>query len=185
MVSPRRCTVVLLAVLGTWVAASPRAHAGPAVTEYQLKAVFLLNFARFVTWPPEAFAAPDAPLVVCVLGTDPFGSVLDEALANERIGDRPLAARRVASADATDGCQMLFVAERDARAHAALLQTLGVRPVLTVGDEGAFARNGGMVGFEIEEGTVRISVNPDALRTAGLTMSSQILRMARIVGGPS
>jgi hypothetical protein len=185
MVSARRSAVALLALLATGMASAPRAYADPSVTEYQLKAVFLLNFARFVTWPEQAFGTPDAPIVVCVLGQDPFGSALDEVLANERIGNRPLAARRVASADTIDGCQLLFVSERDARRHDTLLHALAARPVLTVGDEAAFARSGGMVGFELEDGTVRITVNPDALRNAGLTMSSQILRMARIVGGAS
>lgn len=185
MVNARRSAIATLVLLGTWMAASPRAWANPAVTEYQVKAVFLLNFARFVTWPESAFAAPDAPLTVCVLGQDPFGSVLDQVLANERIGNRPLAARRVASDGSIDGCQLLFVGAGDARLHGDSLRALAARPVLTVGDEEAFARQGGMVGLHLEDGTVRITVNPDALRDAGLTMSSQLLRMARIVGAPS
>ena len=183
MVSARRSAITVLVLLGTWMAASPRACASPTVTEYQVKAVFLLNFARFVTWPESAFATPDAPLTVCVLGPDPFGSVLDQVLANERIGSRPLAARRIAADGGTDGCQLLFVGADDARRHRDLLQTLAARPVLTVGDQEAFAREGGMVGLHLEDGTVRITVNPNVLRDAGLTMSSQLLRMARIVGG--
>jgi hypothetical protein len=186
MVNAARISVVaILALLGTWTVSPGAARANPAVTEYQVKAVFLLNFARFVTWPESAFATPGAPLTVCVLGQDPFGSVLDEVLANERIGDRPLAARRLASDGGTDGCQLLFVGAGDVRRHGTLLQALTAQPVLTVGDEEAFAREGGMVGLHLEDGTVRITVNPDAVRDAGLTMSSQLLRMARIVGAAS
>jgi len=186
MVNAARISVVaMLALLGTWTVSPGTARANPTATEYQVKAVFLLNFARFVTWPESAFATPGAPLTVCVLGQDPFGSVLDQVFANERIGERPLAARRVASDETVDGCQLLFVGAGDTRWPGALPHALAARPVLTVGDDEAFVRDGGMVGLPIEDGTVRITVNPDALRNAGLMMSSQLLRMARIVGGPS
>jgi hypothetical protein len=79
-----------------------------------VKAVFLLNFARFVTWPESAFATPGAPLTVCVLGRDPFGSVLDQVFANERIGEQLLGPTSLPD-ETVDGCQLLFVGAGDTR----------------------------------------------------------------------
>lgn len=147
--------------------------------EYAVKAAYLLNFARFVTYPPSAFADPAAPLTICILGADPFGPALDDMIAGERVDQRAIAARRLADPAAIDGCQILFVA---ATADAAVaLGAAGGRPVLTVGDGETFAERGGMVAFRLDQGTVRFAVNPDALRRGGLAMSSHVLRLARIV----
>jgi uncharacterized protein DUF4154 len=183
----RVTTIVALAAIvaslcvGSIVGPAPSAAADRGATEYQVKAVYLYNFARFVTWPDSAFVSPTSPLTLCVLGDDPFGAALDQALANETVGGRSLAARRIANADAAAACQVLFVNAGAASTHVALLRTLRDRPILTVGDDEAFPTAGGMVGFRLEEDTVHITVNQGALREAGLTMSSQLLRIARLV----
>lgn len=152
-------------------------------SEYAVKAAYLFNFARFVTWPAGAFPEPATPLTICILGADPFGTVLDGMLADETVEGRKLAARRLGTPQQLDGCQILFVnaAGRDHEVLAAVAE----RPILTVGDAEAFALDGGMVGFRIDQSTVRLTVNPDALRRSGLTMSSQVMRLARIVPGAS
>jgi len=185
MVKSARVVVTATVLLGVacTVGRVPSARADPAATEYEVKAVYLFNFARFVAWPAAAFTSPSAPFAVCVLGHDPFGPVLARPLANETVDGRPLEARRVATpADATN-CQLLFLDARDVGIRPALLRTLDGRPVLTVSDDEAFAENGGMVGLPVVSGTVRVTVNQAALRRAGLTMSSQLLRIARIVPG--
>ena len=161
-------------------AAVPDARADPA-GEYDVKAVYLFNFARFTTWPDHVFASPSTPIAMCILGHDPFGPVLDRALAGETIDGRALTARRLASAEGVEGCQLLFLDAVAAATHAAFLQTLATRAILTVGDDEAFVRAGGMVGFSRDGATIRIAVNPDAVRRGGLAMSSQLLRIARIV----
>jgi hypothetical protein len=185
MVSRARPAVAAAIVLpAAWILALPKnVGAAPAATEYEVKAAYLFNFVRFVTWPESAFASAEAPLTLCVLGSDPFGSVLDQTLANETVGGRPLAPRRIAASDDAGQCQLLFVSRAATDAQVAVLRALDGRPVLTVGDDEAFARAGGAVGFRLEAGTVRITVNQDALQRAGLTMSSQLLRIASLVSG--
>lgn len=168
----------LVAVLLVLTASS--AGAETEHSEFHVEAAYLFNFARFVEWPSTAFAGTDAPFAVCVLGRDPFGSVLDETFAGEAIEGRKVVARRIGHVSEGGDCQILFVADRGL---AATVRTaLGARPVLTVGDDEAFAREGGMVGFRREGRTIRFDVNAGALRAAGLTASSQLLALARVVG---
>lgn len=174
--------IVALSIVVAWAVDRP-ARADDGATEYAVKAAYLLNFARFVTWPPAAFAAPNTALTICILGSDPFGATLDGMVGGEVVDSHPLAVRRVAQMREADGCHILFVnAAEEARA---VDDALGARPVLTVGDAETFAQSGGMVGFRIEQSTVRLTVNPEAMRENGLQMSSQVLRLARIVGGAS
>lgn len=185
MVRPSRTLTkaLMLTIVVVWTYARPH-EAGADdehASEYAVKAAYLLNFARFVTWPQGAFVDPQAPLTICILGTDPFGAVLDGMLAGEAIEGRKLAARRIATLGEAQACHILFVAAGGD--DAAVVTEVGERPVFTVGDGEAFALAGGMVGFRIDQSTVRFTVNPEALRRAGLVMSSQVMRLARIVPG--
>jgi hypothetical protein len=182
--SPRRYLhIVTLSLIIVWCGRPTDGAAGERASEYAVKAAYLFNFARFVTWPPSAFADPSAPLMICILGIDPFGTALDAMIANETVEGHRLAARRLAEPEEIAGCQIVFVtASVDG---AGIVRALHDRPILTVSDAEAFAEGGGMVGFRIEHSTVKITVNTDALRRGGLTMSSQVLRLARIVPGAS
>jgi hypothetical protein len=172
-------TLVLLAV----VAVRPYfARAELEGAEYEIKAAYLFNFARFVTWPATAFPTHDVPFVICVLGPDPFGTTLDQTVAREVVDGRSLHARRIAGPEDSAGCQIVFVGT-GAGSEADLPEALRDRPILTVGDGDAFARKGGTIGFRFEDNTVRLTVNPDALKRAGLAMSSQLLRVANLVPG--
>jgi hypothetical protein len=175
--------IVTLTVVAAWACVARPAAADESASEYAVKAAYLFNFARFVSWPHNAFATPGTALTICILGSDPFGSTLDSMLSNEVIDGHPLEARRITELAQADGCHILFVnAGVEARS---VQEGLGERPVLTVGDAEAFALGGGMVGFRIDQSTVRLTINPDALRQKGLVMSSQVLRLARIVGSSS
>ncbi len=180
MRSPRAFVrIVTLTVVAAWACVRPAA-ADESASEYAVKAAYLFNFARFVTWPQSAFATPGTALTICILGSDPFGATLDSMLSNEVIDGHALGVRRIAELGEADGCHILFVnGGVEARAVQA---ALGERPILTVGDAEAFAQGGGMIGFRIDQSTVRLTVNPEALRQNGLVMSSQVLRLARIVG---
>jgi len=160
-----------------------RAQIG-ATSEYQLKAVFLFNFAQFVEWPESAFASPDSPLVIGVIGQDPFGPVLDEILAGEKIGTHPLVAARYKRVEDAVSCHILFVSKsEDARLREIVTHLQG-RPVLTVGDLENFAQRGGIIRFMPEKNRIRLKVNLDVARAAGLKLSSKLLRPAEIVTGP-
>ena len=102
--------------------------------EYDLKAAFLFNFAQFVEWPAEAFGEGRAPIVIGILGSDPFGRSLDDIVAGETIRSRPLVVRRYQSIEQADTCHILFISSSEAGQLEHVLKTLGRRSVLTVGD---------------------------------------------------
>lgn len=164
---------------------APKVTAQPAAsTEYQLKAAFLYKLAQFVEWPARAFREADAPLVVGVLGEDPFGSYLDELVKGEKVGNHPLVVHRFKRADETAECHMLFISRSEAGRLDQLLAQLKGRSVLTVGDTDAFTRQGGMVRFATENGRIRLKIsvaNIEADPASGLRPSSKILSPATIV----
>lgn len=150
--------------------------------EYQVKAVFLLNFAQFVEWPTSAFPAPQSPLIVGVLGNDPFGVALEEAVRGEKVRGHPLVIQRFRRPQDVRECHILFVATpEDARLETAL-PALPARHVLIVGDGAEFAQRGGTIGFRTENNKIRLRINLAAARSADLTISSKLLRAAELVG---
>jgi hypothetical protein len=148
-------------------------------TEYQIEAAFLLNFTKFVEWPAEAFATPESPIEICILGDDPFGSVLDQIVAGESVNGRKVAAQRIKHAPAPKSCAVLFVAGSD-KDFVKLLPGLGPG-VLTVGDGDSFFRDGGMIAFVIENRRVRFEINQTSAENAGLKLSSKLLNVAKAV----
>lgn len=149
--------------------------------EHTLKAGFLLNFGQFTTWPRSAFATPQSPFVIGVIGPDPFGAMLDAVVDGVSVGGRRVEIRRLATGDEIATCHVLFVGIMDAREQRRLMDLAGALPVLTVGDGDAFLAAGGMVAFRIDKNRVRFDVNPVATRRAGLVLSSEMLQFARLV----
>lgn len=151
--------------------------------EYQVKAVFLFNFALFTDWPATAFADAKTPLVIGVAGDDPFGEFLNQVVAGEKAKGRPIEIKRYGHASEAQGCHILFVSDSEKRRIDDDLAPLGTQPILTVSDISRFARRGGMVEFFTTRGRIRLRVNLQNARAAGLTISSKLLRPAEIVGG--
>jgi hypothetical protein len=170
-----RC-LLMLALLG---AADARA-AAPS-REYQLKAIFLFNFSQFVAWPSGSLGGGQSPFVVGVLGDDPFGDYLDATVVGERVGTHPMVVRRYGSVDDIGDCQVLFISGSEAGRLGRIIARLGGRKILTVGDTEGFCRMGGMVRFVTEQGRIRLRIDVEAARSAGLTISSKLLRAAAIV----
>jgi hypothetical protein len=158
-----------------------RAAVGASL-EYRVKAVFLYNFAKFIEWPPDAFAAPGAPFGLCVLGNDPFGPDLEELVGSKVAQGRPLAIRRFADVKAMSGCHILFVADTDRRKLPAILQAVGSAPILTVGENQDFTQLGGALRFFLLENRVRFEINLAATARAHLKLSAKLLDLARVVG---
>jgi len=169
-----RCAVLLAA------GPSLAAQTG-AATEYQVKAVFLFNFAQFVDWPADAFSGPDTPVVIGVLGDDPFGDFLDQTVRHEHLGGRPFQVRRYQSVDEIKTCHILFISRSEADRSEGILAGLKHRPLLTVSDADGFAQRGGMIRFVTERNRIRLQLNPEAAEAAHLTISSKLLRVAEIV----
>jgi hypothetical protein len=159
--------------------ASP-AQTGPT-PEYQLTAVVLFNFAQFVEWPPSAFPDRDAPLVIGILGDDPFGAYLDETVRGERVNDHPLVVKRFSRVEDIEACHILFVSDPGKGHLKPILDSLHGRSVLTVSDVERFPAKGGMIGFVTDQRRIRLRINLAAAKAADLTISSKLLRPAEIV----
>ena len=168
---------VLLALGMRTAAAQPRAG------EYQVKAAFLFNFTLFTDWPQAAFADPAAPLAICILGEDPFGSFLDETVRGERVAGRDLVVRRYRDVDETGGCQVVFVSRSESRRLQQVLASVAGRSILTVSDITDFAQRGGMICLAEEAQHLRLRINLDAAQAVGLTISAKVLRIAELVRG--
>lgn len=156
-------------------------HVSAAPSEYQLKAVFLYNFSRFVEWPASAFASPDSPFVVGVFGHDPFGPELDEVVKGETVDGRPLVVRRVESAAEAAQCQILFIHQSEDQRLTEVLSAVDRHSTLTVSDLPGSAQRGVMIRLVTEGGRIRMRINVESARAAALTISSNLLRSAEIV----
>ncbi len=150
-------------------------------TEYQLKAAFLFNFAKFIDWPRSSFANPQAPFSICILGADPFGPEINEMLRNQRVADRPIAVERVHDAARLRGCQIAFISASEKDRLPEILQSVRGANVLLVGETPGFAQAGGAIEFQMDDKRVRFSINPEAAERAGLHVSSKLLSLATIV----
>jgi YfiR/HmsC-like len=149
-------------------------------TDYQVKAAYLYNFGRFVEWPAKA-AAKRGLFTVCVLGQDPFGPTLDTTLAGETIAGKNVVAKRISSPHESSDCQILFLSAAEAGQLNQIMQDLDSEAVLTVSDMPQFSQRGGMIQFVLEGGRVRFEVNLGATQRAGLTLSSELLKVASVV----
>ena len=158
---------------------SPAEAAAP--TEYQLKAVFLFNFAQFVDWPQESFPEAQMPLVIGVLGEDPFGTYLDEIVSGETVNNRRLEIQRYRRVDEMKTCHILFISQSESKRLEQIVADLKGRSVLTVSDSVGFTRYGGMIRFVTERNKLRLRINLEAATAANLTISSKLLRPAEIV----
>jgi hypothetical protein len=158
------------------------AEAVPAPSEYQVKAVFLFNFARFVDWPAPTFVSEKAPFTLCVYGSDPFGTDLDTVVDGEAVGGRPLAVRRLRDTREFRDCQILYIARDAAHETEQILAALDRNSTLTVSDVEGAVRRGVMIRMMTVGGKIRLRVDVEAARAAHLTISSNLLRSAEIVG---
>lgn len=149
--------------------------------EYALKAAYLYNFGTYVEWPEAAFAGPAAPLVIGVVGEAPFGGVLDQ-LKRRKIKSRSVTVRRLGVSDAVDDCHILFLAASLSgdQQRRILVNTRGL-PILCVGETKGFTRQGGDIGFFLQQNKLRFEINVQAARQQGLKVSSKLLGVATIV----
>jgi YfiR/HmsC-like len=155
--------------------------------EYQVKAAFLLNFAKFVDWPAGSFASPESPFLICVIGGDPFGHVLDDYMLGQQIGDRTVQIARFPDLrylTQSRSCQIVFLSASIGRHSRKAIDNFRGTHALLVGDTPGFATSGGAIEFTLKKNHVRFTINPDAAKRAGLRMSSKLLSLAKIVHDP-
>jgi hypothetical protein len=178
-----RTTRIRLALLLALLASVPLQLAQPQLAtrqEYALKAVFLYNFCRFIEWPDQAFATPDAPIVIGVIGQDPFGLLLEETVRGERLRGRTIVIERYRrAADARDA-HLLFVSGSESGRTGEILAAVAGRSIVTVGETEEFLDRGGMIALTAAQDRVRLRINPNRLRAESLVASSKLLRVAEI-----
>ncbi len=183
--SSQRCTAVrrlLGAVVAGWIVMGlAQTSAMAASKEYEVKAAFLFHFTQFVEWPDSAFADPNAPFCIGVLGDDSFGGALDEIVKDESVGRHKIVIKRSRQTADLKGCQILFISNSEKDHVAQILSSLDDSGILTVGETDGFAGQGGIINFYLEENKVRFEINPGTAKHHGLKISSQLLGLGRIV----
>lgn len=179
---------VLAWIAFTLLAPAPALHAGGGSVsgtvseEYRVKAAFLFNFARYVHWPAEAFVDDDAPIVVAVYGDDPFGSALVDALAGKQIEKRRFVIERITGLDKLRPVHLLFVPDSSEREIGPIVEHYAGTSTLIVGDSMKTVEANGSIGFYFEQKKLRFAINAAAIKRCNLEVSSQLLKLAHIVG---
>jgi hypothetical protein len=153
----------------------------PKPSEYQVKAAYLYNFSRFIEWPARPSAESSEPFAICVLGKDPFGSILDTTVSGQGTGAQSPVAKRLTKPEDALGCQILFVGASEESHLKEILSVLGKASVLTVSDIPRFSERGGMIEFVLKGDRVRFEVNLTNAVNAGLAVSSDLLKVALAV----
>lgn len=145
--------------------------------EYKLKAAFLLNFAKFTTWPKEAFPGPGQTFDFCVIGQDSFGEALD-GLESKKVGGRNVRLYHAGSVAEAKTCHVMFISKSEQNHLAQLFQDTGGRPVLTVSDIEGFSRQGGIFEFMTKDGRLSFVVNNRQASHSGLQINASLLNLA-------
>ena len=177
--------IVALGMTLNWTSTAAAQAVDPSdSSEYLIKAGFIYNFAKFVEWPSTAFSQPDSPITIGVLGTDPFGSVLDRLVEDKKIGARGFVVKRYKwGKDLKDlkECKILFVSASEKAHIDEIVQAVKGLPILMVGETPGFAERGGIIRFTLEDNRVRFEINVDAAHQADLNISSRLLTLAKII----
>ena len=157
----------------------------PTTEEYELKAVFISHFLKYLEWPETAFEQPTSPLVIGVLGEDPFRKTLDEVVDElPPISGRQVVVERYTSVEAATSAHVLFV-PRTERSAGRLARRLCGRPILTIGEQRGFAEAGGVINFKTDRRRVSFEINTECADAAGIRLSAQLLKLATIVNDSS
>ena len=152
-------------------------------SDYLIKAGFIYNFAKLVEWPSPAFANPGQPVVIGVFGSDSFAAILEHVVDGKKVDLHPLLVKRLKSARESKecACHMLFIASPESAHADEIIQLLKGTSVLTIAETPGFSKQGGIINFVLEDSKVRFEVNVEAAKQAGLTISSRLLSLAKIV----
>lgn len=151
------------------------------LNEYEVKAAFLYNFAKFVEWPGNFSADPNAPMIIGILGRDPFGGEIDRAIEGKSVNGHHLTIKRFSTLDGYKSCQILFVSSSERNNVPRILAAVANSSVLTVSETNRFAQIGGIINFITIENRIRFEINQAAAARAGLKISSKLLSLGRVV----
>lgn len=175
--------ILSIALASMFLGTAHGAGGEPALTEYQVKALFLLNFAKYVDWPQEAFAQTNSPIVIGLYGEDKFGGALKATVEGKTVLGRPIVVRPIAKSDDAGKHHILFISNSDKKDQVEILAKVKTLPLLTVGEREQFLELGGIINFLMKDGKVRLEVDLEAARQANLRISSRLLNVADVVKG--
>lgn len=152
-----------------------------ASSEYLIKAGFIYNFAKLMEWPAPAFSQANSPIVIGVLGADPFQGMLDDVLRGKQVNGREFVVRHLKWGDDLRSCNILFVSSSERAHFDDVFRLIKGLPILTIADTPGFAQRGGIINFVLEDNKVRFDINVSAARQANISISSRLLALARII----
>lgn len=171
----RAARLFLLSLLLLRVASLADAQEDSQPTEYQIKAAFIFNFAKFVEWPTAAFSKASSPLVVGVLGDNPFHDALEKTIKNKTVDEHPVIIMQFRAATEATNCHILFISSSEKARLPQILKQIKGRSVLTVSEMPGFTEAGGMINFVLEGTKIRFQINNDAANGVGLKISAKLL----------
>lgn len=154
-----------------------------SMTEYEVKAHFLLNFTKYVDWPPSSFDGTNSPIFIGLYGEDKFGVTLKKTVEGKTIAGRQILIHLVEKDGLSEKCHILFIPVSDKKRLGEILNKIKALPVLTVGEIDQFMEQGGVINFVKKEGMIRLEINLEAARRANLQISSKLLNVADVVKG--
>jgi hypothetical protein len=155
--------------------------AGQSVNEIEVKAVYVYNFASFVTWPSSPEHTSGQPFRICALGENPVSRLLPKVIEGEKIHGRPMVFQAITDSDIPKGCQILFVASKDRDSVAGVLNKVRNQPILTVGEQNGLAREGGHIEFGLNDNRIRLIINRQRVEQSGLRVSAKLYRLAEVL----
>ena len=170
--------LMLMVLAGAAVQAGAQ---GPVFDEYQLKAAYLYNFAKFVEWPPGTFAKSNDSISICIIGQNPFGSELEDMVRGNKIGERAVAVRMLPDTQQAGKCHIVFIGATESKRTSALLESLKGGGILTVGDTEDFTALGGIIRFRLDGTHLHIQIALETAERSKIRISSRLLSLAEIV----
>ena len=173
--------IAILAVLSSAGVALPAPGDSGGSLEYRVKAAFIFNFTKFVQWPADSFEDDNTPLILGIIGNDPFGSILEETFEERTAQGRKIVVERFDGIERASDCHLLFISDSQAKRLQHVFSKLDDLPILTIAEMEFFAQDGGIIGFYIRKNKVKFEINPEAAKSKGLKISSKLLNLARIV----
>jgi len=175
----RICLLLALTAAFSW---SPAllAQSDGIRREYEIKAAYLYNFINYIDWPADALPPAGGTIMIGIMGENPFGAALDP-LNGKQVKGRTLVVKQIAGPQDLAQCQIVFFSSSEKPRLPELLQQLKDSQILTVSEIDGFAQRGGIINFISERNKVRFEINPDTARRLGLTISSELLKLAKLV----
>lgn len=176
-----RLGAISLFGLLAFLCGGPTASAQTSMAEYQVKALFLCNFIKYVTWPAAAMPGVTSPIVIGILGQDNFDDSLTQAVEGKNFNGRAIMIKHLSAGDDPSGCAILFVSESENSRLGGILGRIGTLPILTVGEDESFLQKGGIINFMLKDGKIHLAINLAGAQRANLQISSKLLSVADVV----